>query len=119
MAADCRIGLSQGQGQARACAPRLPADPRYRTAILSSFYSEVTGPKCFCEWRLAIDWAGRGRSDEHSDHGFGKIRSDTADYKDRTLYQPQDVPGVEPQPESVRRTSLHAVELGKRLIRKA
>jgi hypothetical protein len=51
------------------------------------FVLRVTGPKCFCEWRLAIDWTTRGRSGTTIvDHGFGKIKSDTSDYKRRQLY---------------------------------
>jgi hypothetical protein len=55
------------------------------------FMLKVTGPECFCEWRLAIDWTSRGQSGTTVvDHGFGKIRSDTFDYKQRDVYWLQD-----------------------------
>jgi hypothetical protein len=41
------------------------------------FLIEPTGPTCFCEWRLAIDWTSGGRSGTTVvDRGFGPIRSD-------------------------------------------
>jgi hypothetical protein len=50
------------------------------------FVFKITRPKCFCEWRLAIDWTSGGRSGTMIvDHGFGKIRSDTLEHKDRHL----------------------------------
>jgi hypothetical protein len=41
------------------------------------FLIEPTGPTCFCEWRLAIDWTSGGRAGTTIvDRGFGPIRSD-------------------------------------------
>ena len=51
------------------------------------FVLQISGPECFCDWRLAIDWTSGGRSGTTVvDHGFGKIRSDTREHKQRPLY---------------------------------
>jgi hypothetical protein len=55
------------------------------------FYFKVTGPDCFCEWRLAINWTSRGRSGTTVvGQSFGPVKSDTAEYKERTLYSLSD-----------------------------
>jgi hypothetical protein len=46
------------------------------------FVLDITGPPCFCDWRLGIDWeSGQQRGTMIIDRGFGKIRSDTVDPK--------------------------------------
>jgi hypothetical protein len=49
---------------------------------------KVTGPDCFCDWRLAIDWRTHDRKGTTVvGRRFESIRSDTRDYKDRPAYR--------------------------------
>jgi hypothetical protein len=50
----------------------------------------ATGPACFCDWRLALDWTSGGRSGTTIiDHGFGKVRIDTSSDSERMQYARQ------------------------------
>ena len=52
------------------------SDPEY-------FDLSVSGPVCFCTWRLALDWTSRGRAGTLIvDRGFDKIVSDTSSIED-------------------------------------
>lgn len=51
------------------------------------FLLAVSGPDCFCDWRLALDWTSGDRSGTTTiDHGFGEVRSDTGGDTDRIRY---------------------------------
>jgi hypothetical protein len=68
-------------------AVKLPIKVKVSDIDPEVYVFRVTGPDCFCEWKLAIDWTNGGRSGTTLvDHGFGKIRSDTKSYNERPLY---------------------------------
>jgi hypothetical protein len=56
------------------------ADPEY-------FEILVSGPPCFCRWRLALDWTTQGRKGTLIiDRGFDKIVTDTSEHGSRPEY---------------------------------
>jgi hypothetical protein len=70
---------------------KFPIKLKVSNSDLELLVLKVTGPDCFCEWRLAIDWTSSGRSGTTIvDHGFAKIRSDTRQYQHRRQYAPED-----------------------------
>ena len=51
------------------------------------FLLQISGPPCFCSWRIALDWISMGRSGTTVlDHGFGKIKSNTTKDIDGPFY---------------------------------
>jgi hypothetical protein len=75
---------------------KFPIKLKVSNSDLELLVLKVTGPDCFCEWRLAIDWTSGGRSGTTIvDHGFAKIRSDTRQYNELPQYTPEDRKWVE------------------------
>jgi hypothetical protein len=70
---------------------KFPIKLKVSNSDLELLVFKVTGPDCFCEWRLAIDWTSGGRSGTTIiDHGFAKIRSDTRQNTQRPVFTPGD-----------------------------
>lgn len=71
-----RRGIEDPDGH-RDPAVKLPV--KVSSSDPEQFVFHITGPPCFCDWKLAIDWkSGKQSGTMIVDRGFGKIRSDTA-----------------------------------------